>query len=145
MIGPGSANLHGQLRLSEAADTVIAGAGSWVKVEGTFIDGEHRGFDVDTNTLVYTGPSGACFLFNGTSDLASNKACTMQYSLYVNGEAAERGQTPHTFPASARTSTIAITALLKLNQGDVLEVYATSDQAATTLSIKTLNITFWGN
>ena len=132
------------MRLSEATNTTLATAEEYTKISGTFIDGNHRGFEVENNSLVYKGPSAVCFHFSGASDVKSNKACEMTYALYKNSELVESAQTPHTFPAAARISTISITDIVELNQDDVLEIYAKSDTENTVISVLNLVIVAWG-
>ena len=144
MIGAGSNKLHGQLSLTAQADTVLALAETYYKISGNFANGDALGFIVQDGKLIYQGPSGQCFLLNGVSDVAVSKACEITYGLHINGELVEGAETPHTFPASARTQTMAITALTKLNQNDEIDIYAKSDEASTTLTARTLRVTFWG-
>lgn len=143
MIGPGKLCLHGQIRLQSPTDTTLANADEYYKIAGTFINGERCGFEIVDNKLKYTGPSGMCFHLSGNSDVSTNHACQITYSLYVNGILYPGAQTPHTFPASARISSISITAIIKLNQGDELEVYAKSDTLATVISVSSLGVVCW--
>lgn len=136
--------LHGQLRLSAPADTALTTANTYVKIAGTMTDGNASGFTVTDNKLVYSGPTGVCFLFNGASDVSVDKACELTYGLIIDGVLQEASQTPHTFPASARTQTMSITAILALTNGDEIDVYVKSSVINTTVSVKNLNITFWG-
>ena len=144
MIGPGSSPSRGQLTLNTPADAVMAVAGTYYKISGDFSDGYACGFRVEDEKLIYTGPSGVCFLLNGVSDVAVDKACEMTYGLHINGILQADAQTPHTFPASARTQTLAITGLLRLNQNDEIDVYAKSNQANTTANVRNLRVTLWG-
>jgi len=145
IVGPKSQNLHGQLRLSETTDTVILDADTYTKVSGTFTDGHVSGFTVSNNKLIFNGPDGSCFLFNGASDLESNKSCIIFYALYLNGQLVNDAQTPHKFVTPSKTTSIGITSIIKLNNGDELEIYCKSSETNTTLTIKNLNITFWGH
>jgi len=144
MIGCGIGKLHGQLRLQSEADTDLTTAGQYYKISGTFADGHASGFTVTDNKLKYTGPSGVCFHFSGASDLQVSKACEIVYSLFRNGSAVLDAQTPHTFLNPSKTSNISITSIIMLNQNDELEIYAKSNAANTTMSVKNLNIVFWG-
>jgi hypothetical protein len=144
MIGAGYIKMHGQLRLQAEAPTALTNTEQYYKVAGTFGDGHARGFKVANNKLKYTGPDGVCFQFTGVCDLQVDKACHTVFSLYKNGELVTGAQTPHTFVSPSKTGTIAIVAIIELNQDDELEVYAKSDTALTTMTIETLNIVCWG-
>lgn len=143
------ANCRGRLRLEAEAITSIVNADTYYKIAGTFLDGESRLFEVSENKLTWHGPDNAVFLFNGVSDAQVDKACTITYGLFRNGALLEdatggTAESPHTFPASARISTLAITDIVKLQKNDELEVYAKSSAINTNLDVKTLVLTFWG-
>jgi hypothetical protein len=144
MIGPGYKQFYGQLELQAASNTTLTNAGQYYKIAGTFADGFALGFRVASNTLIYTGPSGVVFLFNGESELQVDKACRTYYALFLNGLEVPGANTPHDFVSPAKTASIGITHLVSLNQNDVIEVYAKSDAATTILHAETLTITFWG-
>jgi len=131
----------GQIRLSEPADTNIISADTYIDMSGTFVNGCACHFKIVDNKLVYTGSNNTKFLVNGTSELRVDKACMMTYGFHINGILVESGQTPHDFPASARTSTVAITTIAILNHGDVLNARIKSDTDNTVATIQTLNIT----
>jgi hypothetical protein len=135
---------HGQLRLSEYTDTVLTEADVYSKVSGTFIDGDCCNFEVVDNSLVSNCGDNSAFLFNGVSDLEVNKACTIHFALFKNGSLVERAETPHTFVTPSKTSNISITSIINLDKGDTLEVFCKSSEVNTTLSLKTLNVTLWG-
>jgi hypothetical protein len=148
MIGIFKKKLRGQLTLTVPAETTLAVAGTYYKIDGIFTDGAACGFKVEENKLIYQGPSGVCFLMNGVSDISVNKACELSYALFLNGEIytdpnGGTAETPHTFPASARTQTMAITALMELNNGDEIEIYAKSSEALTIMTARTLRVTFF--
>ena len=134
----------GHLSLNAAANTTLITAGTYYKIAGTFDVGLSRLFSAATNKIKWNGPSGARFLFNGSSDLAVDKLCEITYSLYCNGLLVPGAQTPHTFVALAKTVNISITAIIALNHGDELDVYAKSNADNTLLTVRALGITFWG-
>jgi hypothetical protein len=144
MIGPGHNHQHGQRRLESPASTLLVTPGTYYPINGTFIDGDALGFAIVGNKLKYIGSSGVVFHLSGVSDIFVDKACQISYALYVNGFLVPSAQTPHDFPASSKIATISITAIVKLNQDDELEVYAKSDTANTTINVTNLNIVFWG-
>lgn len=144
MIGPGIQKLHGQLKLNTATDTTLPNKDIYTKITGVFTDGEAKGFIVSNNNLIYTGPSGVVFLFNGSSDVEVNQACQIYYGLHINDNLVEDAQTPHDFVNPSKVAHIGITALIKLNQGDVLNAYVKSDTDNTIVSVKTFDITLWG-
>ena len=135
----------GQLRLQAATDTTLVNADQYYKIAGNFGDGQCTCFSViDNNKLKYIGRSGILFVLNGTSDAAVDKACKITYALYLNGTLVPEAITIHTYAASSKISSLAITALIELNKNDTLEVYAKSDTINTKLTPNTLHITLFG-
>ena len=139
-------NNRGQMHI--AADTAIefAHINTYEKVIGVWTDGCANNFTVDAvnSRLIYTGTYSKCALMNGVSDIRVNKACELTYALYKNGNLVTGAITPHTFTAAARTSTISITSLLNIENGDYFEVWAKTDTTGVILTIHSLKILFWG-
>ena len=136
---------RGQAELTAAANTVCANIGQWYQMAGVFTDTYNRGFTTAAGgTVTYNGPDGRIFLFNGASDLQVDKASTITYALYVNGALVTDAQTPHTFTAASKIDNISITRMVELNNGDAMTIRMMSDTLATTVTVNTLFITFWG-
>ena len=144
---PGRPSLHerGQEKLSTPNNTTTVTANTYIKIDGVFIDGSVSGFSLDpSGILTYTGNGGA-FLFNGVSDLEVNKASTTTYGLFLNGVLLTGAETPHDFTAASKTESISITSIIVIaSNGDEFEVYGKSSEANTIITVKTLQITFWG-
>jgi len=134
----------GQLKLQASAGSVLANKDTYYKVSGTFSNGQARGFIIVDNKLKWKGADNSVFLFGGVSDVKSNKACEIHYGLFKNGVLVTGAETPHTFPALARISTISIIGICVLDYDDELDVYARSDTDGTILSVASLNIVLWG-
>jgi hypothetical protein len=143
VIGNGVAKTYGQFRLSEAVNIVCEIAETFYKIDGEFANGQACAFAIENNKLVYKGASGRCFLLNGVSDLAVNKACEVAYVMYLNGVAVLSTTTPHTFTAAAKTSNISVTGIVVLNKGDTVETYVKTNDNDITVSVKTLAVTLW--
>lgn len=135
---------RGQLRLLEPTNTTITEAETYYKISGTMSDGCAHNFVVSNNKLIWKGNDNNCFMFSGVSDVKADKACMITYSLFKNGEPVVGAQTPHDFPASAKTSTISIVAICVLDRDDELEIYVKSDTANVVISVHSLNIVLWG-
>jgi hypothetical protein len=121
-------------------------ADTYYKVAGTYVGSGLIRFTVSAaGVATYAGP-GECFILVGTSDLSVNKACETHYALYVNGALAPGvSETPHTFLAQNKITSVAIVGLVPLSTGDTLEVYAKSDTAGTDLDPATLKIVLFGS
>jgi hypothetical protein len=143
MIGPGNIKAGGQLRILNPANTICVLANEFYKIAGTFEDGETVGFTIAENKICWNGNNGIDFLFNGSSDVQVNKACTITYALFKNGILIPNVQTPHKFLSPSKTSNISITALVEINNNDEFDVYVKSDSAGTIVSVQTFNITLW--
>lgn len=134
----------GQMYLSAPTVTKTATANVYVPVSGNFTDGMIKNFVLNSNgTLTYIG-YGNDILFNGVSDVETNKNCTMTYTLYRNGSYVAGAETPHVFHGVSITETISITRILYAEHGDTFQIYCKSDQADTELLVSGLCITLWG-
>ncbi len=136
---------RGQFRKETESDTDTTTANTYIKVAGTFVDGDVKDFRVSGNKLVYEGMSNCTFLLNGVSDLLVDKACVITYGLFVNDVLYPNAETPHTFLANAKISNISITGLVTLNNGDVVDVYCKSSVINTKLTISTLIVTLFSS
>lgn len=134
---------HGQLVLTAPTDTDTTTLDVYVKIAGTFSDGLANNFTIVNNKLKWNGKSGTVFLVNGSSNLSVDKACTTHYGMFKNGILIPGGETPHTFPANARISTISITCIAALDNGDEIDVHVKSDTIDTKVSVSSLRVTFW--
>lgn len=147
VIGPGIPRTvpRGQATLSAPVSLTPAVADTYEAVPGSWSDGDAYKFSTSAvGVLTYMGSSGRAFLFNGSSDLEVAIADTVTYALYKNGVLVTTAETPHIFTAPAKTESISITAIITLDYGDVLQVYAKS-LAGERIDIKTLRITAWGD
>lgn len=92
--------------------------------------------------LVYKGAGGA-FMFNGVSDLKSNKGCDVFYTLYKNN-VASMNITPTTFHNANSYNNISTTGIIELVTNDTLIIKAKSNTSSTILTINDLKLTLWG-
>ena len=128
----------------EETATILSVAGTYYPIEGAFSDGDCAGFtlDSDTGVMTYTG-AGGCFLFNGSSNLKSDKVATVTYALFVNGVNSNK-TTPMTFEHANAYVDIGITGIATLQRGDELQVKAKSNTTSTTITVANLRVTLWG-
>ena len=147
VIGPGVPRTvpRGQATLSAPVSLSPAVADTYEAVPGTWSDGNAYKFSTSAaGVLTYMGSSNRAFLFSGSSDLSVAIADMVTYALFVNGVLAPGAETPHIFTAPAKTENIAITAIITLDYGDTLQVFAKS-LAGNQIDVKTLRITAWGD
>lgn len=148
VIGPGltiQEHYRGQATLTAQVVFTPALADTYEAVPGTWTDGACNGFTTSAAGLVtYSGPSGAHFLFSGASDLSAGASDTVTYALFANGVLIPGAETPHVFASAGKTENISITAIIELNTGDTLQVYAKSS-GKKQLTVDTLRITIWGS
>ena len=135
---------RGQLKLTTPTDTDTTTPDVYVKILGTFTDGLANNFTIVGNKLKWNGKNGAVFLVNGSSNLSVDKACKITYGMFKNGVLIPTAETPHTFPANARISTISITCIAELDNGDEIDVYVKSDTIDTKVSVSSIRVTLWG-
>ena len=127
--------------LSIAKDVVCTDADTYYPVGGTWIDGDdiNYGFTLDgTGKLTYHGESGVIFLQAGASGVSVSGASRITYCLYKNGVFVPGTETPHDFTANSKIENYPQVSFIRLNKGDVLEVYIKSSVAGITISIATL-------
>jgi len=119
---------------------------AYEKIVGTWGDGDCCHFTIDdvNDRLIYTGQDGVSFLFNGVADVSIDKASDISFALYKNGSLVVGAETPHSFSAPSKTSTLSICRIKTLNSGDYLEVWAKCSDDTATITINGLNITAWG-
>lgn len=137
----------GKLRLSSVATVNCATANTFYKISGTFTDdGDNVGFTTDdTNDRITSDVGGKKYLFMGTSDVEVSKACKLKYTLYKNG--VDTGKTtPHDFKDLDddvdSTQNISIVDIFDISPNDYFEVWVSSDQSNTTVTVNTLTIIF---
>lgn len=131
----------GQANLTVESDTTLTTADTAYALTGDFTDSSlNTNFTTTSNggRITYNGNSEK-FIFNGTADINSNKACELKVVLYKNGSAISTVGTTHTFVASNKVSTIAITSFVEASTDDYFEVYLESDTANTIISAKSFN------
>jgi len=101
-----------------------------------------RRFELNVNgQLKYIGSKELIFLLNGVSDVKVSAACELHYGLFKNGGGTPLGETPHTFPAQARVSTISIVAFIRLTPNEYVHVKVKTDNAGTDVTSQTLTLT----
>jgi hypothetical protein len=138
------AHNHGHITLVTPAAITLVTPGQYYKIPGAYLAHDHAGFLADeTGKLVHVDVKGV-YMLNGTSDVEVNKACQITYALFLNGVLAPGAESPHTFAASSKIDTLAITAIIHLVKGDYLEVYAKTDTASALLTPSTLQVTLFG-
>jgi len=129
--------------LNSETATILADAGAYYQLNGTFSNGSINGFSLNANgAITYTG-AGGTFLFNGASDLKSDKVAEITYALFCGGINTGK-TTPIQFNHANAYIGIGITGLVDLENGDILTVRAKSDTANTTITVFNLRVTFWG-
>jgi len=125
-------------------DTEIINAGEWYKVSGAFEGYEPINFSISEDGIaIYTGIKEVLSV-TGVSDIQTDKASTIEFGLFLNGELIPGATTPHTFSAPSKTENISITGLIELVLNDEVDVYCKSS-VPITLTVNTLRVTFWGN
>jgi hypothetical protein len=136
----------GAQALTAEQATLCTDANTYYKIGGTWTTGENRGFEIDgLGKITYKDGTGISFLFNGASDVSADKNCTITYGLFKNGSLITGAETPHTFDAANKIESISITAFVEnLQYDDYFEIYCKSNQVNTTITSKTLSITFLG-
>jgi len=133
----------GQFVLTGEDTTTLTDAGTHYQINGTFVDNVNVNFTtISDGTMTYNGPSGSVFAMNGVSDLKSDKAATVNYTLFVNGAEVSNATTPHTFNNANSYDNISITFLPTLTKGDVITVRAKSDTANTVITVYSLSVNF---
>jgi hypothetical protein len=138
---------HGGMALNDNPVVNLGGIDNYTKIPGDWVAYHSKGFTVDNvlDRIIYSGVDNVDFLFNGSSDVLSDKNATITYGLYKNGVLIPGAETPHDFGTANAVEHIGITAIVTLNKNDYLEIWAKSSTNDTTITPKSLSITFWGS
>lgn len=135
---------HGLMTLATPDSINLETIGQYYQAPGTYTIFAHSGFTTSAGGVLTFLKAKGSFSLNGTADIEVNKACILTFGLYKNGVLVPDAETPHTFAASSKISTIAITSIVHLDKNDYLEVFAKSDTANTLLTPSTLNVALYG-
>ena len=134
---------YGSIRMTTPATTSLTVAGTDYLIDGTFDTsggGCCNNFTQNADgSLTYSG-AGGVFQITGTSDVEVDKACTINYTLYM--DSTPDGTTPHDFTAAAKSENISIVGIITLTTGMVLSARAKSNTANTALDPLNLNVSF---
>ena len=102
---------------------------------------ELHDFEVVGNTLVYVGIGGR-FLFNGASNLLSNKVCEITVGLSINDVVSPQ-EASISFDNANKKHSVASTGIFSLATGDVLKVLIRGDgTSGIAPTILAMNLTF---
>ena len=131
---------RGQIHLTAPEDLTCTLADTYYSAPGIYEDG--LSFNISTasdGTMSYLGYGNIMHLA-GVSDLSVDRACTITYSLFRNGEIVPGAQTPHSFVSPSKTANISITALMEACADCYLNVMVKSDVAGTVVTVENLSV-----
>lgn len=113
---------------------------TFVVIDELVID-KQRGFVDNANGSFTKINNGGRFLFIGTSDVNSNKAIDITYSLFVDGQPRTDQQTLHTIAAADGTNTLAICSLVDIPINSTMDVRVKGDGTLNaTITINKLDV-----
>lgn len=114
---------------------------TFTKITGMIIDKAQGFIDNEDSSMSKVNNDGR-FLFVGTSDVQSDKAVDLTYSLFIDGQPALDQQTTSGITAAAKYANISITSIVDLNNGQTYDIRVKGDGTQnTTLTIKKLDVT----
>ena len=103
--------------------------------------GLERDFELDGNTLVYTGVGGT-FLFNGSVDMSSQKVADITISLAINGVISPQSIV-RSFTSANKRGSAASNGIFTINSGDEFTVMMKGDGTTSlVVDIFSMNLTF---
>ena len=103
--------------------------------------GLERDFELDGNTLVYTGVGGT-FLFNGSVDMSSQKVADITISLAINGVISPQSIV-RSFTSANKRGSAASNGIFTINSGDEFTVMMKGDGTTSlVVDIYSMNLTF---
>lgn len=141
-------HLHGCMSLDHTVSPLsvtLTDTGTWYKLDTSIVDGICYGFTLDASgRLTHNGSNGSHYLFVGSANVLTDKACELNFALYKNGVRLPDVTTPIHISASAKYAEIAVTEGMIINKDDYFEVWVNSDVATTELSVAFFNCVFWG-
>lgn len=140
------------VNLNGIGTQTIVDANTWTEISpvgATFeITDDAKGFirDIVESEIVHTGLNGTQYLFSGSTDLKSSANTTVEFALVKNDDLLNPiAVSQHTFGAAQSIENFSINKDIKLLTGDALNLYARTAQANTTLTIYSLNTSYWGD
>jgi hypothetical protein len=140
-------HMRGAHHLITPLETFCETADTYYKILGIWGDGDYCncGFDIDCcGKITYTESISSYTMLVGISDLKVDKNCEVTYGLYKNGNLITNAETPRKFEHANQTANVAITNILKNNSNDYYEIYVKSDTNSTTVTTRTLMLSFLG-
>jgi len=127
----------------------IPDADTWTEITIVWdMHTDSKGFEMDlvNSVLIHTGENDTTYNFIGTSDVKSAKLSTIEYALVKNGDTANPiAISTHTFGNANSIESLSVTKAFNLMTGDTLNMYAKSSSSTNTLTIYSLDTTFWGD
>jgi hypothetical protein len=126
-----------------ATATVIAVAGTFVKVAGTTVAGalNQKFTTAVTNRAVYTGAFTADFRIAVNASMTSGNNQTLRMRVAKNGVTLSDSNVLFRTTGSGEASAIPTQSLVTLAPTDYLEVFVTNDTAANDITVSDLNVT----
>jgi len=135
----GNAMLHAGMPmvfayLSAAADTTVTTAGTYYKVEGTFVNSPIRGFGAAGDEIEYQGDAPAYFEidWHASFNVAPANA-SVHFGVKKNGTIDE-SSLMETYAAAVKLQASGTT-IIHLEKGDTIQLVATSDADADVITI----------
>ena len=103
--------------------------------------GLERDFELDGNTLVYTGVGGT-FLFNGSVDMSSQKTADVTIALSINDVISPQ-QVVASYPNANKRRTSSSNGIFSISTGDEFKVMMKGDGTTSlVVDIYSMNLTF---
>ena len=103
--------------------------------------GLERDFELDGNTLIYTGVGGT-FLFNGSVDMSSQKVADITISLAINGVISPQSIV-RSFTSANKRGSAASNGIFTISTGDEFTVMMKGDGTTSlVVDIYSMNLTF---
>jgi len=140
------------VNLNGVGTQTIADADTWTEISpvgATFeISEDAKGFyrDITESEIVHTGLNGTNYLFSGSTDLKSSANTVVEFALIKNDDLLNPiAVSQHTFGAAQSIENFSINKDVKFNTGDRLNLYARVGANNTTLTIYSLNTSYWGD
>jgi len=128
-------------------DTLIAtlvDAATWYPMISVDLSANNlQDFTFNNGEFTYTGDSGKSFNFSAHATIEVDKACLMDFALFVNETMVTGATSPVELTASDKKSNIGISTILTLDTNDKVTVRARTSVANTGLTTFSVNNVLW--
>jgi len=133
--------LEVDLSLGTTISATLTTPGTWYEISSSdLITVCNNNFTNVDGSMTYTDTMSRKIKFMGSSAFSTDKACTLEFGVFVNGVFVENAHSKVDIVATTKLGGFSENACLDLKQGDVITIRAKSDTATTEITVSILSL-----